>query len=759
MAVSSTSSEETPPQHQVFINYRGDELRSNFLGFLVKAMRDAKINVFTDEVEVRGRDLQNLFKRIEESRVAVAILSERYTESSWCLDELVKMKERIDEKMLVVVPIFYRLDATNCKKLLGPFGDNFRELERDHRSEPERIQKWKEALISIPQKAGLTLAGHRDESELVESIVKEVKKVLIYISSKESGDSNNSTNTEGQSINQQTQTNNIKSSFEPLMAELDLLPPRLPPVFVSFCKEELGDNFVRHLVWALRESGVNVFTERYKLRGREEEQDHESNIALAIFSKRYSESGLCLNEFVKMGKLAKKGKLVVIPVFYNVNKNDVRRLFTDTKMRFAMEPVLVQSWEESLKSFVTGRISLSLEAHIEVTRLLQSSSRRRSRRKMGIGQVFVRALHATFIFALFIFSMPPTDKTSFNNSDICFLSGISPPGSKKRKKMARSGVDETSESGAFVRTASTFRNFVSQDPHSQFPAESGRYHLYISYACPWACRCLSYLKIKGLDDAISFSSVHAIWGRTKETDDHRGWVFPDSDTELPGAEPDYLNGAKTVRDLYEIASPNYTGKYTVPILWDKKLRTVVNNESSEIIRMLNTEFNGVAKNPSLDLYPSHLRDAIDETNEWVFNGINNGVYKCGFARKQEPYNEAVNELYEAVDRCEVILGKQRYICGNTFSEADIRLFVTLIRFDEVYAVHFKCNKRLLREYPNIFNYVKDIYQISGMSSTVNMEHIKQHYYGSHPTINPFGIIPQGPNIDYSSPHDRERFSS
>ncbi|ESQ39601.1 hypothetical protein EUTSA_v10000959mg [Eutrema salsugineum] len=325
--------------------------------------------------------------------------------------------------------------------------------------------------------------------------------------------------------------------------------------------------------------------------------------------------------------------------------------------------------------------------------------------------------------------------------------------------MARSGVDETSESGAFVRTASTFRNFVSQDPDSQFPAESGRYHLYISYACPWACRCLSYLKIKGLDEAISFSSVHTIWGRTKETDDHRGWVFPDSDTELPGAEPDYLNGAKTVRDLYEIASPNYEGKYTVPILWDKKLKTVVNNESSEIIRMFNTEFNSIAKNPSLDLYPSHLRDTIDETNEWVFNGINNGVYRCGFARKQEPYDEAVNQLYEAVDRCEAILGKQRYICGNTFTEADIRLFVTLIRFDEVYAVHFKCNKRLLREYPNIFNYIKDIYQINGMSSTVKMDHIKQHYYGSHPTINPFGIIPQGPNIDYSSPHDRDRFSS
>ncbi|XP_019088165.1 PREDICTED: vesicle-associated protein 1-4-like isoform X2 [Camelina sativa] len=185
MAVSSFSDEEFPPQHQVFINYRGDELRKSFLGFLVKAMRDAKINVFTDEIEVKGRDLHNLFRRIEESKVAVAILSERYTESSWCLDELAKIKERIDQEKLVVIPIFYRLDATNCKRLLGAFGDNFRNLEKEHRSEPERIKKWKEALISIPQKVGLTLAGHRDESELVESIVKEVKKVLIEMSSKE----------------------------------------------------------------------------------------------------------------------------------------------------------------------------------------------------------------------------------------------------------------------------------------------------------------------------------------------------------------------------------------------------------------------------------------------------------------------------------------------------------------------------------------------------------------------------------------------
>ncbi|KAI3956753.1 hypothetical protein MKW92_027019 [Papaver armeniacum] len=327
------------------------------------------------------------------------------------------------------------------------------------------------------------------------------------------------------------------------------------------------------------------------------------------------------------------------------------------------------------------------------------------------------------------------------------------------RQMARSSLDEMADTGAFKRTPSTFRNFVSRDPSSTFPAESGRYHLYISYACPWASRCLAYLKIKGLEKAISFSSVKPVWARTKETDEHMGWVFPTSSTEEPGAEPDHLNGAKSARGLYELASANYTGKYTVPILWDKKLKTIVNNESSEIIRMFNAEFNEIAENAALDLYPVHLQPQIDKVNEWVYDDINNGVYKCGFAKKQEPYEEAANKLYQALDKCEDILSKNRYICGESLTEADIRLFVTLIRFDEVYAVHFKCNKKLLREYPNLFNYTKDIFQIPGMSSTVNMKHIKKHYYGSHPSINPFGIIPLGPDTDYSSPHDREKFTS
>ncbi|KAG9447530.1 hypothetical protein H6P81_013658 [Aristolochia fimbriata] len=331
--------------------------------------------------------------------------------------------------------------------------------------------------------------------------------------------------------------------------------------------------------------------------------------------------------------------------------------------------------------------------------------------------------------------------------------------SKHTPQMARSALDEMSETGAFTRTPSTFRNFISKDHASQFPAESGRYHLYISYACPWASRCYAFLKLKGLEKAISITAVKPKWERTKETDEHMGWVFPTSAVEEPAAEPDPLNGAKTVRELYEIASANYAGKYTVPVLWDKKLKTIVSNESAEIVRMLNSEFNDVAENADLDLYPLHLLAQIDEVNEWVYDSINNGVYRCGFAKKQQPYEEAMVKLYEALDRCEMILQKQRYICGNTLTEADIRLFVTLIRFDEVYAVHFKCNKKLLREYPNLFNYTKDIYQIPGMSDTVNMDHIKKHYYGSHPSINPYGIIPVGPNLDFSSPHGRERFGS
>ncbi|CAD6272962.1 unnamed protein product [Miscanthus lutarioriparius] len=325
--------------------------------------------------------------------------------------------------------------------------------------------------------------------------------------------------------------------------------------------------------------------------------------------------------------------------------------------------------------------------------------------------------------------------------------------------MARSAHDEVTDSGAFDPSPSTFRSFVSRDSSARFAAAPGRYHLYVSYSCPWACRCLAYLKLKGLDHAIGFTSVKPIFERTKETDDHMGWVFPATGDEEPGAEPDPFNGAKSIRELYEIASANYAGKPSVPVLWDKELKTIVNNESSEIIQMLNTEFNEFAENPGLDLYPAHLQASIDEINELVYEAINIGVYKCGFAKQQGPYDEAVTKLYEALDKCEDILSRQRFLCGNQLTEADVRLFTTLIRFDEVYSVYFKCNKKLIREYSNLFNYTKDIYQISGISSTVNMEHIRKSYYGGHSPINPYGIIPVGPNIDYNAPHDREKFKA
>ncbi|XP_023645645.1 uncharacterized protein LOC17876865 isoform X3 [Capsella rubella] len=294
-----------------------------------------------------------------------------------------------------------------------------------------------------------------------------------------------------------------------------------------------------------------------------------------------------------------------------------------------------------------------------------------------------------------IFNQLGSCPSSVKTSDI----GSAPFEIKSASAMDMSNSD-------FARTATSFRNFVSQKPDSQFPAKAGRYHLYISYACPWASRCLAILILKGLEKAISFSSVQPLWRKTKESDEHMGWVFPDSDTEVLGADPDRLN-----------------------------------------------------ENPSLDLYPPNLQTIIDDTNEWIHDDINNGVYKCGFATNQETYDVAVKALFHALDRCEETLRKQRFLCGNTLTETDIRLFVTLIRFDEVYAVIFKCGKRLVREYYNLFNYTKDIYQIAGLSSTVKMDHIKQNYYGSFPSLNPLEIIPLGTNIDYSWPHDRNRFSS
>ncbi|KAG2426855.1 hypothetical protein HYH02_014708 [Chlamydomonas schloesseri] len=331
---------------------------------------------------------------------------------------------------------------------------------------------------------------------------------------------------------------------------------------------------------------------------------------------------------------------------------------------------------------------------------------------------------------------------------------------------ARTALDETSKTGEFKRTEAGYRNQIA--PGTRFEPEAGRYHLYVSLACPWACRCLSVLHMKGLADVIGVSVTHPTWQRTRPddpADEHCGWVFrspedpPLSSTTgfgafpCTGCIPDTVNGAVNVRQLYDMANDT-TGKYSVPVLWDKKEKTIVNNESSEIIRMFNSAFNDFAKNPGLDLYPEALRAAIDEVNAWTYPSINNGVYRCGFATSQAAYDAAFQELFSALDRVEDILSRQRYLVGDVITEADVRLFQTLIRFDEVYVVYFKTNKRFLREYPNIAGYVRELYQEPGMKPAVDMYHIKTHYFTSHPKLNYYAIVPRGGEAWWEQPHDR-----
>lgn len=288
--------------------------------------------------------------------------------------------------------------------------------------------------------------------------------------------------------------------------------------------------------------------------------------------------------------------------------------------------------------------------------------------------------------------------------------------------------------GHFIRANSAFRHWISKDGKSGFKAEPNRYHLYISYACPWACRALAFIVLKGLEKSISFSVVDPILLEN-------GWEFSKN-------YPDNLNHAHFLYEIYLMADANYTGKVSVPVLWDKVKKTIVNNESSEIIRMLNSEFNDYAKN-KYDFYPSALRKEIDEINEFVYNNINNGVYKCGFAGTQQAYEEAFDVLFAALEKVEKILGQQKYLVDNQITEADWRLFTTLIRFDVVYVGHFKCNLKRIADYTNLSRYLRELYHIPGIKETVNFSHIKQHYYISHKAINPTGIVPKGPEIDYS----------
>lgn len=303
---------------------------------------------------------------------------------------------------------------------------------------------------------------------------------------------------------------------------------------------------------------------------------------------------------------------------------------------------------------------------------------------------------------------------------------------------------QTAEDGAFVRKKTSFRNWCNADSSAEYPAETGRYHLYVSYACPWAHRTLLTRKLKGLENAISVDVVDPILPRS-------GWSFGD---EVDGATGDRVNGFDDLRDAYFASDPDYDGAITVPVFWDKKKGCIVNNESAEIIRILNSEFQAFAEHPDLDLYPAELVDQIDEVNAWVYRSINNGVYRCGFAKSQKAYSRAFAELFDALDRVEDILATNRYLVGKRFTEADVRLFTTLVRFDPVYLTHFKTNLHRLIEYPAMWGYVQEIYQMPGVAETVNMTHIKRHYFESHRHINPYGIVPDGPEIDYTLPHDR-----
>lgn len=304
------------------------------------------------------------------------------------------------------------------------------------------------------------------------------------------------------------------------------------------------------------------------------------------------------------------------------------------------------------------------------------------------------------------------------------------------------------KNGEFIRSDAPFRNWITADgaPGESgiggFKAEADRYHLYVSYACPWANRTLIFRTLKKLESFISVDVVHPLMGA-------RSWHFGD----YAGSTEDTVNAKHYLDEVYAIARKNFNGTVTVPMLWDKKTNTIVSNESSEIIRMFNSAFDdvGAAKG---DFYPEQLRPGIDEVNERVYHTVNNGVYRAGFASTQKAYDSAVNELFNTLDWLEERLSSNRYIVGDTITEADWRLFVTLIRFDAVYVGHFKCNIRRLVDYPNLWAYTRELYQWPGVAETVNMQHIKYHYYASHTGINPTGIVPVGPKVDYSEPHGR-----
>lgn len=309
--------------------------------------------------------------------------------------------------------------------------------------------------------------------------------------------------------------------------------------------------------------------------------------------------------------------------------------------------------------------------------------------------------------------------------------------------------DTKSNKGEFVRNESQFRNWITKDgsagPSGQggFKAEMGRYHLYVSLACPWAHRTLIMRELKGLTDYISVDVVHPLMLE-------HGWSF---ETDSVASMGDSLFNHDFLYQVYTQAEPNYTGRVTVPVLWDKQTNSIVNNESSEIIRMLNSAFDEIGAKEG-DFYPKALSAQIDEVNSWVYDKVNNGVYRAGFATSQNAYDSAVVELFKALDQLEERLSQHRFLLGSQFTEADLRLFTTLVRFDPVYVTHFKCDLRRIADYPALSGYLREIYQMANIAETVNMDHIRHHYYRSHRTINPTGVISVGPEFDLNAPHGR-----
>ncbi|HEV7883660.1 MAG TPA: glutathione S-transferase family protein [Solirubrobacteraceae bacterium] len=296
----------------------------------------------------------------------------------------------------------------------------------------------------------------------------------------------------------------------------------------------------------------------------------------------------------------------------------------------------------------------------------------------------------------------------------------------------------------FVREDARFRDWVTADGSSGYAAEPGRYHLYVSLACPWAHRTVIVRALKGLEEAIDVSIVDPIR-------DERGWAFRD----VPGTTGDRVNGWSYLSEAYAASEPGYEGRISVPVLWDTRTGRIVSNESADVIVMLNEAFDAFARRPELDLYPTELREEIDELNRVVYATVNNGVYRAGFASGQADYEEAVHPIFETLDRLDERLSSRRYLVGGQQTLADWRLFTTLVRFDPVYVTHFKCNLRRIVDYPHLSAYLRDLYQTPGIAETVDMDHIKRHYYATHGAINPTGIVPAGPIVDLDAPHGRE----